>query len=143
MKSQETLFRLKQEGINLCFWMFGTRITPVIDVAAATGMLGDPAPVFDRLRGTAFAREVERIATCVLEHRFPLLTFAEVCTGPHIDWQRDLAQLSSCGRHVVASDSGHWIHLDHPELVTGAIREVVATARSLRCPSSNLTGAPR
>jgi pimeloyl-ACP methyl ester carboxylesterase len=63
--------------------------------------------------------------------------------APYTDWQRALAQLSSCGRHVVASDSGHWIHLDHPELVTGAIREVVATARSLRCPSSNLTGAPR
>jgi pimeloyl-ACP methyl ester carboxylesterase len=63
--------------------------------------------------------------------------------APYTDWQRDLAQLSSCGRHVVASDSGHWIHLDHPELVTGAIRQVVATARSLRCPSSNLTGAPR
>jgi hypothetical protein len=89
MKSQEILFRLKQEGINLCFWMFGRRITPVSDVAAARGMLADPAPVFERLRGTAFAREVERIATCVVEHRFPLLTFAEVCTGPHIDWQRD------------------------------------------------------
>src|SRR5260370_3891440 len=51
-------------------------------------------------------------------------------TVPHADWQRDLAQLSSCGRHVVASDSGHWIHLDHPELVTQAIREVVTAARS-------------
>ncbi len=62
---------------------------------------------------------------------------------PYTDWQRDLAQLSSCGQHVVASDSGHWIHLDHPELVTMAIREVVAAARSPRCPSSNLTEAPR
>lgn len=62
---------------------------------------------------------------------------------PHTDWQGDLAQLSSRGRHVVASDSGHWIHLDRPELVTGAIREVVATARLLRCPPSRLTGAPR
>jgi len=44
-------------------------------------------------------------------------------------WQRDLAQLSSRGRHLVVSDSGHWIHFDHPELVTGAIREVVAAAR--------------
>src|SRR5467141_3403359 len=43
-------------------------------------------------------------------------------TVPYADWQRDLAQLSSCGRHVVASDSGHWIHLDHPELVVRAIR---------------------
>jgi pimeloyl-ACP methyl ester carboxylesterase len=52
--------------------------------------------------------------------------------APYTDWQRDLAQLSSRGRHVMASDSGHWIQLDHPELVTGAIREVVAAALSLR-----------
>jgi len=44
-------------------------------------------------------------------------------------WQHDLAELSSCGRHVVASDSGHWIHLDHPELVASAIREVVTATR--------------
>jgi pimeloyl-ACP methyl ester carboxylesterase len=57
---------------------------------------------------------------------------------PHTDWQRDLAQLSSFGRHLVASTSGHWIHLDHPELVTRAIREVVAAARLVGCSSSNL-----
>jgi pimeloyl-ACP methyl ester carboxylesterase len=50
--------------------------------------------------------------------------------GPYSDWQRELVQLSSCGRHLVASDSGHWIHLDRPELVTSAIREVVTAARS-------------
>jgi pimeloyl-ACP methyl ester carboxylesterase len=50
--------------------------------------------------------------------------------APYTDWQRDLAQLSSSGRHLVAGDSGHWIHLDHPELVTSAIREVVTAARS-------------
>lgn len=49
--------------------------------------------------------------------------------APYIDWQRDLARLSSCGRHLVASDCGHWVHLDHPEVVTRAIREVVTTAR--------------
>ncbi len=53
-------------------------------------------------------------------------------------WQRDLTQLSSRGRHVVVIDSGHWIHLDHPELVVTAIHEVVAAAGSLSCPSSNL-----
>ena len=46
------------------------------------------------------------------------------------DWQRDLVRLSSRGRHLVASDSGHWIHLDHPELVAQAIFEVVTAARS-------------
>ena len=49
--------------------------------------------------------------------------------APYTAWQRELAQLSSRGRHLVASDSGHWIHLDHLELVTGAIREVVAAPR--------------
>jgi pimeloyl-ACP methyl ester carboxylesterase len=39
---------------------------------------------------------------------------------------------------VVAIDSGHWIHLDHPEVVTRAIGEVVAAACSLKCPSPNL-----
>lgn len=51
---------------------------------------------------------------------------------PYSDWQRELAQLSTRGRQLVASDSGHWIHLDNPELVTRAIREVVAAARSAR-----------
>ena len=50
--------------------------------------------------------------------------------APYTDWQRNLAQLSSRGRQLVASDSGHWIHLDRPELVTRAIREVVTAART-------------
>jgi pimeloyl-ACP methyl ester carboxylesterase len=50
--------------------------------------------------------------------------------GPYADWQRDLTGLSSRGVHLLAGDSGHWIHLDRPELVIGAIREVVAAARS-------------
>jgi pimeloyl-ACP methyl ester carboxylesterase len=50
--------------------------------------------------------------------------------APYIDWQRDLARISSRGRYQVASDNGHWIHLDHPELVTRVIREVVTAARS-------------
>jgi len=50
--------------------------------------------------------------------------------APYTDWQRDLAELSSRGRHLVVRDSGHWIHLDHAELVADAIREVVAAVRS-------------
>jgi pimeloyl-ACP methyl ester carboxylesterase len=50
--------------------------------------------------------------------------------APYVDWQRDLARLSSRGQQLVAENSGHWIHLDHPALVSEAIREVVAAARS-------------
>ena len=36
-----------------------------------------------------------------------------------------LAQSSSNGRHVISSTSGHWVHLDDPELVIEAIRSVI------------------
>lgn len=39
--------------------------------------------------------------------------------------QEELVQLSPRGRHVIAADSGHMVHLDEPELVAEVIREVV------------------
>jgi pimeloyl-ACP methyl ester carboxylesterase len=44
--------------------------------------------------------------------------------------QRALASLSSRGRHVVAALSGHWIHLDEPDLVVNAVREIADDARA-------------
>ena len=35
-----------------------------------------------------------------------------------------LATLSSRGRHVVAAQSGHWVHLDQPEIIVEAIKEI-------------------
>jgi pimeloyl-ACP methyl ester carboxylesterase len=40
-----------------------------------------------------------------------------------------LACLSSAGRHIIAAKSGHWIQFDEPDLVIGAIRDVVERAR--------------
>jgi pimeloyl-ACP methyl ester carboxylesterase len=40
-----------------------------------------------------------------------------------------LAHLSSQGKHIVASKSGHWIHLDGPDLVIESIRELVESVR--------------
>lgn len=40
-----------------------------------------------------------------------------------------LAGASSSGRHVVVPHGGHWVHLDHPELVIQAIREVIESTR--------------
>jgi pimeloyl-ACP methyl ester carboxylesterase len=39
---------------------------------------------------------------------------------------RELARLSSGGRHVVAGGSGHWIQFDEPEVVVDAIRDVMS-----------------
>lgn len=40
--------------------------------------------------------------------------------------QRDLARLSSRSRHVVAEKSGHWVHLDEPDLVVDEIRNIAS-----------------
>jgi pimeloyl-ACP methyl ester carboxylesterase len=45
---------------------------------------------------------------------------------------RHLVSLSLQGRHIVAEKSGHWIHLDEPDLVVGAIRDVVALGATPR-----------
>ncbi|MCH6554638.1 MAG: alpha/beta hydrolase [Acidobacteria bacterium] len=39
--------------------------------------------------------------------------------------QDRVARLSSNGKHIVASNSGHWIQLEQPELVVEAIRELI------------------
>jgi pimeloyl-ACP methyl ester carboxylesterase len=43
--------------------------------------------------------------------------------------QAELATLSSNGRQVIAEDAGHHIHIDRPELVIDAIREVLEAAQ--------------
>jgi pimeloyl-ACP methyl ester carboxylesterase len=47
-----------------------------------------------------------------------------------------LVRLSSHGRHVVASKSGHWVPFDEPKLVVGAIRDVVETVRRAHGPET-------
>jgi pimeloyl-ACP methyl ester carboxylesterase len=43
-----------------------------------------------------------------------------------------LAQSSSRGRHIVATKSGHWVPFDQPELIVGAIRDIVERVRAER-----------
>jgi len=40
-----------------------------------------------------------------------------------------LARMSSQGRHVIASNSHHWVQFDEPELVAETIRGVVDAVR--------------
>jgi pimeloyl-ACP methyl ester carboxylesterase len=40
--------------------------------------------------------------------------------------------VAPCARHVVAHESGHWIHLDEPELV---LREILALVEAARSPA--------
>jgi pimeloyl-ACP methyl ester carboxylesterase len=43
--------------------------------------------------------------------------------------QLELARLSSAGKLITAEGSGHMIHLERPDLVAQAIREVIREAR--------------
>jgi pimeloyl-ACP methyl ester carboxylesterase len=44
--------------------------------------------------------------------------------------QTDLVALSSKGRQVIAEEAGHYVHIDRPDLVIEAIREVVEAAQA-------------
>ncbi len=47
-----------------------------------------------------------------------------------VHMQQDLSYLSTNGRQIMVQDAGHMIHVDQPQAVIDAIREVVETARS-------------
>ncbi|HKF35491.1 MAG TPA: hypothetical protein VKB35_01220 [Ktedonobacteraceae bacterium] len=92
--------------------------------------------------GLDFARSLAQIDPA---YRFGALPLVGVASGkPHAeampdlpqaaalafdrawdDMQRDLATLSTKGLHITAKRSGHYIHWDEPDLVVGAIHQIV------------------
>jgi len=50
--------------------------------------------------------------------------------------QASVATLSTIGRHIVAEGSGHWVHLDRPDLVVEAVREVLQGGQPAMSPST-------
>ena len=61
----------------------------------------------------------------------PLITIsATEITADRRRLQDALAGRSSRGRHVAATNSGHWIPIDEPQTVVEAIREVVTAVRA-------------
>jgi pimeloyl-ACP methyl ester carboxylesterase len=60
----------------------------------------------------------------------PLVTISSTDPGDYrLRQQEALARLSTRGRHLVASNSGHWIPLDEPQLVIDVITETLAEVR--------------
>jgi pimeloyl-ACP methyl ester carboxylesterase len=55
---------------------------------------------------------------------------AEMSGIANDEMQAELATLSPKGKQIIAEDSGHYIHIDQPDLVIDAIREVVVAARA-------------
>ena len=56
----------------------------------------------------------------------PLITISSTNPGDYRLRQQDrMAALSTRGRHIMASNSGHWIPLDQPDAVIDAVKEVL------------------
>lgn len=60
---------------------------------------------------------------------------AKHCTPQELSERAAMAAKSARGRHIVAANSGHWIHLDEPDLVVEAIREMVESVRASKAQS--------
>jgi pimeloyl-ACP methyl ester carboxylesterase len=69
--------------------------------------------------------------------RIPLVVITAASQPPAVrEEHARIARLSSRGRHVVAGVGGHWIHLDQPEIVVRAIRDVIDLSRSGGSPDA-------
>ncbi len=72
------------------------------------------------------------IAAAVQREPFPESIPVEVISGAHLSPEllaehRGIAARSDRGRHVIAEGSGHWVHLDRPDLVIEAVRRLATT----------------
>jgi len=61
-----------------------------------------------------------------LPSEIPITILSAATATPHETAERDswIAR-SPHAKHIVAAMSGHWVHLDEPELVVQAIREML------------------
>ena len=73
------------------------------------------------------------VEAAIAPGKIPLLVLTASEPSPErLAAQQSVAELSPRGKLVVAEKSGHWIHLDAPELVVAAIHEVWLAARGDR-----------
>jgi len=75
-------------------------------------------------------------AQIVLPQAIPLaILSARDSTAAERAEREATARNSARGRHILAANSGHWIHLDEPELVVAAIQEMVESVRASKVES--------
>lgn len=60
----------------------------------------------------------------------PLIVLTPIsASSTWMELQKELARLSSQGKHVIVEDTGHYIQLGRPDVVIDAVRQVVEAAR--------------
>jgi pimeloyl-ACP methyl ester carboxylesterase len=116
------------------------RAAPLLDASHATTVtdeMGALAEGFDQVR--RLRRDLGDLPVVVIRHGDPLGADAGVPPGLEDEveaaWrsmQDDLTTISAQGRLVVADGSGHDIHLERPDVVIDAIRDVVARIAASR-----------
>jgi pimeloyl-ACP methyl ester carboxylesterase len=99
-----------------------------------TAPMGEAATT-DQVRQAQMESPLRPMPLGVLSHGIPFAAPfpgwpTETMEGIMLALQDDLAQLVPNARHVIATESGHNIHQDQPELVIEAIRQVVEGVRS-------------
>jgi pimeloyl-ACP methyl ester carboxylesterase len=84
------------------------------------------------------AEYLKALPACATElggRLFPAQIPVTVLSGGHqpqvrLDEHAAIAAHSIRGRHIIADKSRHWIHLDQPELVVAAVREMIAATQA-------------
>src|SRR5271154_7064470 len=93
----EILFRLRQERANFRAWASPPDLPrKFTEPPSPLPGLPDPSAVVDRLRGSAFAREVESVAEHALNGRYVLFGKPVEC-GISPDWRRDVVSGKASG----------------------------------------------
>jgi pimeloyl-ACP methyl ester carboxylesterase len=78
----------------------------------------------------ALPRSAEQAAAFGDLPEIPVTILSASNSTPAQITERDaIASQSTHGKHIVVPDTGHWIHLDQPEVVLAAIREMVELVR--------------
>ena len=57
-------------------------------------------------------------------------TFANALWAAQMQAQNQLAALFPAGKHIMVANSTHYIHVDQPQVVIDAIRDVVDAVRA-------------
>ncbi|MBZ5521407.1 MAG: alpha/beta hydrolase [Acidobacteriia bacterium] len=74
----------------------------------------------------ALPRCAREVARCRMPSGMPMV----VISGAHQPPERLAEHAAMATEHIIARQSGHWVHLDEPELVVEAIRQVMNPGNS-------------
>jgi pimeloyl-ACP methyl ester carboxylesterase len=76
-------------------------------------------------------RDAGAIARLVVPGEIPTVVISSGNQPPEqLGAHRVLAGASNAGRHIMAARSAHWVQFDEPELIIGAVRELVESHRA-------------